>query len=508
MAMRNTNENFALQIERACTQFGARTALVHGEAAESISYAQLEHRVRAVAALLLREGIAPDDCVALWLPNSPAYVVAFMAAAWLGATVAPLGVLLRPREIVERLAVARAKVVVTTPAHGTSLPEMAVRVVALDAAADVPMSATVLSSPPLERAATDVALLAFTSGTTGSPRAAEITHAGLAWNTAALAQGFVLGPSDVQLAVAPLSHVLGMQGVMNATLTTGGTVVLVERFEPLAVLRLMSRTQTTGLMGAPSMFSTLVRAARQEGSPPRLRFAHGGGAPFPSELAATVAEVFGCVVREGYGMSEVGGGISHTPLDRSAKAHSVGRAFPGSELRVVDRVARTLLAPGERGEVQVKSPSVMRAYRGDAEATRAALDDERWLATGDLGYLDEEGDLFLVGRSKDLIIRSGYNVFPREVEEVLAACPGISEVAVLGVPDAERGEEIVALVVASRPSLSAEEVKLFAKDRLAAYKYPRHVLLVEALPKSPTGKLLKREIDREAVLARIKQGLA
>jgi long-chain acyl-CoA synthetase len=506
--MRNTNENFALHVERACSQFGERTALLYGEADESLSYAQLEHRVRAVAAVLLREGVAPDDCVALWLPNSPAYVIGFMAAAWLGATLAPLGVLLRPREIVDRLAVAGAKVLVTTPALAASLPDMAVRVLALDAAADVQASATVLSSPPRERAAEDVALLAFTSGTTGSPRAAEITHAGVAWNTAALAQGFVLGPSDVQMAVAPLSHVLGMQGVMNATLTTGGAIVLVERFDPQLVLRLMSRTETTGLMGAPSMFSTLVRAARQEGSPPRLRFAHGGGAPFPAELAATVAEVFGCVVREGYGMSEVGGGISHTPLDRAAKAHSVGRAFPGSKLRVVDRAARTLLPPGERGEVQVKSPSVMRAYRGDADATRAALDDEGWLATGDLGYLDEEGDLFLVGRNKDLIIRSGYNVFPREVEEVLAACPGVSEVAVLGIPDPERGEEIVALVVPSQPSLAPEEVKLFAKDRLAAYKYPRHVLLVDALPKSPTGKLLKREIDRETILARIKPGLA
>lgn len=506
MAMRNTNENFALQLERACAQFGPRTALIRGEDGDSISYSQLERLARGLAALLLREGIAPDDCVALWLPNSPAYVVGFMAAAWLGATVAPLGVLLRPREIVDRLAVARAPVLVTSPALAASLPEMDVRVLALDVAADLPAGGTVLSSAPLERAATDVAVLAFTSGTTGGPRAAEITHGGLSWNTAALANAFGLTASDVQLAVAPLSHVLGMQGVMNATLTTGGTLVLVERFEPLTTLRLMATTHATGLMGAPSMFSTLVRTARQQGGAPPLRFAYGGGAPFPPELAATVAEVFGCSVREGYGMSEVGGGISHTPLDRPAKAHAVGRAFRGSELRVVDRVARTVLPPGERGEIQVKSPSVMRGYRGDDEATRAVLSDDGWLTTGDLGYLDGDGDLFLVGRSKDLIIRSGYNVFPREVEEVLAACPGVSEVAVLGIPDPERGEEIVALVVPSEPSLATETVKLFAKDRLAAYKYPRHVLLVEALPKTATGKLLKREIDRDDVLARVKQG--
>jgi long-chain acyl-CoA synthetase len=201
-------------------------------------------------------------------------------------------------------------------------------------------------------------------------------------------------------------------------------------------------------------------------------------------------------------MSEVGGGITLTPVATPTRAGSVGPALPGSELRILDLATGAPLPIGERGEVAVRSPSVMRGYRGQADATRAVVDRDGWLSTGDIGILDQDGYLFLVDRKKELIIRSGYNVYPREVEEVLSSCPGVLEVAVLGLPDDDHGEEVVALVVAAQQGgLDAEVVKSFARERLAAYKYPRHVFVVTELPKGPTGKVSKRAIDRQALLA-------
>jgi long-chain acyl-CoA synthetase len=203
-------------------------------------------------------------------------------------------------------------------------------------------------------------------------------------------------------------------------------------------------------------------------------------------------------------MSEVGGGITLTPIATPPRAGSVGPALPGSELRILDLATGAPLPIGERGEVAVRSPSVMRGYRGPGEASHAVVDRDGWLSTGDVGVLDRDGYLFLVDRKKELIIRSGYNVYPREVEEVLSACPGVLEAAVVGVPDDEHGEEVVALVVPAQQSeLDPEAVKAFARERLAAYKYPRHVLVVTELPKGPTGKIAKRDIDRGALRARL-----
>jgi long-chain acyl-CoA synthetase len=289
---------------------------------------------------------------------------------------------------------------------------------------------------------------------------------------------------------------------MNATLLTGGALALMERFDAPSALPFMARTATTGIVGAPPMFAALVREARHLGGAPPLRFAMAGGAAMATELAREVKETFGCVLRDGYGMSEVGGGIAHTHVDVLPRPRSVGQPLPGSQVRIVDLSTGEPVPTGERGEVQVRSPSVMRGYRGNDEATRAAIDADGWLSTGDIGFLDGDGYLFLVDRKKELIIRSGYNVYPREVEEILGACPGVLEVAVVGVPDEQHGEEVVALVVPLPDrALDPEAVKLFARERLAAYKYPRRVVVVPELPKGPTGKILKRAIDVGALLS-------
>jgi long-chain acyl-CoA synthetase len=500
--MSSRNENFAALVDAVCERQPARPALFLRDGATALSYRALATLVDGWAAALRGQGADQDGRVALWLPNSPTFVAAFLATLRLGAIATPLGILLRPREIRARLEIAQPAVLVTTPALARDLGDVAAQVLAVD-----PTSVEVDRAPrttPAARTGADVAVLIFTSGTAGDAKAAELTHRGLTWNAQSLADGLAMSADDVQLAVAPLSHVLGMSGVMNATLLSGGAIAPMDRFDAGAALDLIGRTQATGVRGAPPMFAALVREARRVGAAPRLRFAMTGGAAPATELARGVDDTFGCALRDGYGMSEVGGGITLTPVATPPRAGSVGPALPGSALRIVDLVTGAPLPVGERGEVVVRSPSVMRGYRGTAEATHAGVDRDGWLSTGDIGYLDRDGYLFLVDRKKELIIRSGYNVYPREVEEVLSSCPGVLEAAVVGVPDDDHGEEVVALVVpAQQDALDPEAVKAFARERLAAYKYPRHVFVVTDLPKGPTGKVSKRDIDRRALRARL-----
>jgi long-chain acyl-CoA synthetase len=496
--MQHPNGNFALLVQATCECFPERPALFHRDG--WISYRDLGRQTDAWVEALRAAGAAPDRCVAIWLPNSPAFVAAFVATLRLGAVAAPLGVLLKPGEARQRLDVAGAAVLVTTPALAGDLGDVSANVLAVDPAGLGTSAGP--AEPPVPRANDDVAVLIFTSGTTGAARAAELTHGGIAWNARALADAFGMTADDVQLAAAPLSHVLGMTGIMNASLMTGGAIALMERFEAPAAFSLLSSARITSVVGAPPMFVALLREARTAGAAPRLRFAMAGGAALATEVARSFEETFQCALRESYGMSEVGGGISGAPVTSPRRPQSVGPAFPGSEIRVVDLATGAALPAGQRGEVQVRSPSVMRRYRSDEEGTRVALDHDGWFSTGDIGYVDDDGYLFLVDRKKDLIIRSGYNVYPGEVEEVLFACPGVLEAAVIGIPDDEHGEEVVALIVPTPDGVDPETVKAFARERLAAYKYPRHVVIVKELPKGPTGKLSKRDIDRAALTAR------
>ena len=495
--MTPTNQNFAALVEAVCQRQPARPALFQGS--RTLSYGELADLVDALTAALHTAGARPGTCVALWLPNSFAFVATFLATLRLGAVVAPLGPLLAVPEVAFRLAVAQAPVLVTTRALARQVGALSVTVIAVDPdGLDVSPAAR---RPAVPRKGDDVAVLIATSGTTGKAKAAELTHRGIVWNASMLADGLAMSEHDVQLGVAPLSHVLGMSGVMNGTLLTGGALALMERFDAPAALALMARTGTSGVLGAPPMFLSLVREARQSGFAPRLRFAMAGGAATAPDLARAFEQTFGCPLRDGYGMSEVGGGITLTPVSMAPKPGSVGPALPGSDLRIVDLMTGRPLPPGARGEVALRSPSVMRGYRGDPEATRAAFEADGWLLTGDIGYLDDDGHVFLVDRKKELIIRSGYNVYPREVEEVLLAFPGVREAAVVGAADDEHGEEVVALIVAPDEAVDPEAVKAFARARLAAYKYPRHIFVVAELAKGPTGKVAKRDLDVRALMA-------
>ncbi len=453
-------------------------AAVHGDRpalwfeGDAVSYAELDRRAAVAANELRARGVGPGDRVAIKLPNSPAFVAAYFGALRLGAIVVPLNILLAPPEIEERLGVSKAALLVdeALPVDGDAVADLA------------------------EAGDDDPAVILFTSGTSGRPKGAILTHGGIhaAATNAAAAMAFT--PGDVVLGAAPFSHVLGQSTGIVSTFLAGAAVAVVQRFEPAETLATMSATGTTILLGVPTMCIALCQAARGAEALPPVRIAHVGGSAVPTEVARDFERTFGGEVYEGYGLTELSGIATTYTVGQQRKPGSVGMPLGGTEVRIAEPDTDGI------GEVQFRGPSVIPGYWHDPEATAAAIDSDGWLATGDVGYLDDDGYLFLVDRKKELIIRGGYNVYPREVEEVLYAHPDVLEAAVVGVPHETLGEEVGALVVL-RPgaSVSAEELQAWAKERVAAYKYPRRISTVDELPKGPTGKILKRAIDRDAL---------
>ena len=308
----------------------------------------------------------------------------------------------------------------------------------------------------------DTAVVLFTSGTTGEPKRIELSTATLERNADAVADALGFSESDVLFGAAPLSHVFGMSGCMNAAIAAGACLALVQRFDARAALETIEREGVTVFMGVPTMLAALVHASEETGSAPRMRLAHVGGAPLPAAVQQAFEERFGAAVLEGYGMTEVGGVIAINRHDRGRRPGSVGQAAAGQALEIA-----------EDGEVVVDG-----------------------LHTGDIGRLDADGYLYLLDRKKHVILRGGYTVYPRQVEEALVAHPSVREAVVIGVPHPTLGEEVAALVVPASDGCDAASLKTWARERVAAYAYPRVVVLVEDLPRSPNGKVLRREIDR------------
>jgi long-chain acyl-CoA synthetase len=472
--------NLACILESAARAHGERSALLLDQRA--VSYAGLWRESAAAAAFLEVRGVAPGDRVGLVLPNGEPFVAAYFAVLRLGAVAVPLNVLLSPTEIDERLRRAGARVVVTSR--------------------DWSEQPSAASAGIVDRDDADPAVLLFTSGTSGTPKGAILTHGGIRAAAQNAADALALAPGDVVLGAAPFSHVLGQATGIASTLLAGAAIAVVPRFRADETLRFMARTRTTVLLGVPTMCITLCETARGADALPPLRVAHVGGAAVPAEVAREFERVFGAPVREGYGLTELSGiATTYLPGD-PPRPGSVGKPLGSTELRIVSLDGEPL-PPHEIGEVQLRGPSVIPGYWEDEEATRAVLAADRWLATGDLGYVDDEGYLYLVDRKKELIIRGGYNVYPREVEEALYAHPAVAEVAVVGVSHPVLGEEVAAVVVPRGGTpVTSSELQEYAKERLAAYKYPRHVVFVDTLPKGPTGKILKRELDAPALLAR------
>jgi long-chain acyl-CoA synthetase len=488
--------NLAARVPEAARRWPERVALTHEGA--GFSFAELERRSGQAAALLREHGIAAGERVALQLPNVPAFAFFYYGALRLGAIVVPMNPLLKEREVAHAIGNAGAEVLVWWHGAEASAREIeragqARVLVVSDAAGAELLDPFEPAVDVAEVADETTAVLLYTSGTTGSPKGAELTHGNLSINARVTAEQLSIDSEDRFLGVLPLYHSFGQTCVLNTAVAVGGRVALLTRFEPTAALELLEREQVTVLMGVPTMLAGLAQSA-DDGSPFRsLRVCMSGGAPLPLELMRAVERLTGVDVLEGYGLSETSP-VASLNDPRGRKPGSIGKPVKGVEMRIVGDGDREL-APGEIGEIVIRGHNIMKGYWRNPEATREAITEGGWFHSGDLGRMDEDGFFYVVGRVKDMIIRGGINIYPREVEEVIHQHPDVREAAVVGVPDERLGEEVAA-AVALRPGAAVEPVELqeWVKARVAAYKYPRYIWLVDELPKGPTGKILKRAI--------------
>jgi long-chain acyl-CoA synthetase len=503
--------NLATILRTSAQKFPKKPALIIGEA--RLTYEQLHGSVQRFAGALARLGVKRGQHVALMLPNVPQFTIAYFGAHYAGAPVVPLNVLLTADEVAyhlddsdavvlvawegfaeaakagfERVPGCKQLIIVRQSPSDVNAPEGAHNFTALLASAE----------PVLEPAATnpdDTAVLLYTSGTTGKPKGAELTHFNMYWNCDYVANKLdPVGSEGVVLTVLPLFHSYGQTCMQNANLLKGATVVLLPRFEPLAALELMQKYQVTSFAGVPTMYFALLNHPEAGKYQVSLKHCTAGGSAMPVEVMRAFDGKYGVNILEGYGLSETSPVASFNTLERPKKPGSIGIPLDGVEFKLVDDEGRTITEPGVPGEICIKGPNVMKGYYKRPEATAESIKDG-WFSTGDIAQRDEDGYYFIVDRKKDMIIRGGFNVYPREVEEVLYAHPAIGEVAVIGVKHERHGEEIKA-VVAFKPGQEAsiDGLILYCKEHLAAYKYPRIVEVRESLPKTATGKILKREL--------------
>ena len=359
-----------------------------------------------------------------------------------------------------------------------------------------------LAAAVTQRSGDDDAVILYTSGTTGRPKGAELTHANLTRNAGLTAATLLnAGPDDVIMGCLPLFHVFGLTCGLNATIAGGGTLTLLPRFDPAKALEIIGRDQVTIFEGVPTMYAAMLHhPAHASADASSLRTCVSGGAAMPVAVMRGFEQAFGCVILEGYGLSETSPVASFNHPGKVRKPGSIGTPVEGVEMRVVDADGHPV-PDGEVGEIAISGHNVMKGYWGKPEATAEVMKGVGevgggWFLTGDLAKVDDDGYFFIVDRKKDLIIRGGYNVYPREIEEVLHEHPAVAEVAVIGIPHDELGEDVGAAVVLKPGSTATPaELRAFAKDRVAAYKYPRYVWLLPELPKGPTGKILRREVQ-------------
>jgi long-chain acyl-CoA synthetase len=492
--------SLALQLTESAAQHPDRPAVRYDD--RVLTYAGLDEASSRVASLLATRRISPGQPVGLMLPNIPEFAIVYYGILRAGGVVVPMNPLLKEREVAYYLSDSGAGLLFATPA---SEPHAGARAAGVDTvliddgfAVDDGFAALLDEHRPslglVARDDDDLAVLLYTSGTTGQPKGAQLTHANLRHNAFVTATTlFGLGPDDVVMGCLPLFHAFGQTCALNAATCGGASITLVPRFDPTTVLKVMERDRVTIFEGVPTMFAALVQHSdRAAPDTSALRLGVSGGAALPVQVLQEFEEAFGAPILEGYGLSETSPVASFNHPDRPRKAGSIGTPVAGVEMRLLNDDGQDV-APGEVGEIAIRGHNVMRGYHNRADATREAIPDG-WFRTGDLARRDEDGYFFIVDRKKDLIIRGGYNVYPREIEEVLYQHPAVAEAAVVGILHPSLGEEVGA-AVALRGDATADDIRDFVKSQVAAYKYPRRVWIVDALPKSPTGKILRREVE-------------
>ena len=501
------SENLATILTDTAAEHGDRTAFKLDDV--ELTYSVLEGSSARIAALLKAKGLEAGDRVGLMLPNVPYFPAIYYGILRAGGVVVPMNVLLKGREVKFYLSDSGAKFVFAWHDFGEAAEKGAAEAGA-EAILVKPgeFEQLVMEHEPdtdlAERAADDTAVILYTSGTTGTPKGAELTHSNLRRNCEVASKALGnFGPGDTLLGALPLFHSFGQTCTMNCAVLSGARVTMLPRFDPEKALEIIERDQVTVFQGVPTMYNAMLHADRADSVDAScLRICNSGGAAIPVELIRGFEDKFGCAILEGYGLSETSPVASFNHPDKERKPGSIGTPIEGVEMQVWDDDGNEV-PQGEVGEIVIRGHNVMKGYWDRPDATDEAITEDGWFRTGDMAKVDEDGYFFIVDRKKDLIIRGGYNVYPREIEEVLYEHPAIQEAAVVGVPDDSLGEEVGAAVVLKKgESLEADEIKAYVKEQVAAYKYPRKVWFEDELPKGPTGKILKREIEvPERVLA-------
>jgi long-chain acyl-CoA synthetase len=500
--------NLAEFLEASALRDPDKTAVIHD--GDRITYKELDRYTNRIANGLADQGLSSGDRCMVMMPNSITYISLYYALAKMGVQILPVNFLFRSHELSHIFKDAKPKAFIGAgdylveiskvfKEHGNPAIKLALKPGSAGSFDDLETCFSDRDTFSMHPTETDDTLnILYTSGTTGAPKGVMLTHGNLAINARILAgMRGTIEPDTVVIGTLPLFHIYGITSVMNVSMYIGLTVKLFTHFEPEPVIQVTEEKERTIFFGVPTMLNRLIQVAEE--NPPKrasLKFCISGGASLPVEFLKRFETLFSTTIHEGYGLTECPVCVEN-PYGRVTKPGSIGLPIPEFSAKIIDENGKEL-QPGGVGELFIKGPGVMKGYLNRPDATAETITDG-WLHTGDIARMDDDLYIYIVDRKKDLVIRGGYNVYPREIEEVIYQIEDVSETAVYGVPHPDLGEEIAAIVVPKEGvDIKPETVKAYVKERVAPYKYPRIVKVqVEPLPKSGSGKILKKEIRKQ-----------
>lgn len=474
---------------------------------ESVTYSDFNHKVDCFASALAANGVKTGDTVAILLENSPQFLIAFYGILRTGAVAVPMNPGYTENEIAYILSDCKAKAVVAVPSQKSNLSDLQEKLSHLEliiytGSVDSCLSFDhllkqanqanpVFESPSFSEDA--LAIILYTSGTTGHPKGAMLSHRNMASNAESTRAFLKINSEDRVIAVLPMFHVFCLTVCLNASILSAATILILPKFSPSKVFQTIRQHQATLFVGVPTMYNFMIHQPEPTAEDAAsLRVCISGGSSMPVELLHKFESRFGVILLEGYGLSEASPVTAFNRMEEIRKPGSIGKDIPGVKNKVVDPDGKEV-PRGEVGELIVQGPNVMLGYYGQPESTALTL-REGWLYTGDMAIMDEDGYIFIVDRKKDMIIVGGYNVYPREVEEVLYQHPFVLEAAVIGVPDQEYGERVKAYIVKKAEEVSVDDLFAFCQEKLVKYKVPREIEFLKELPKNRTGKILRKAL--------------